>query len=570
MDMMHNSLLSKVQFFAKSMLYAVTFVLPFASIMIAIGSIGMNESLLGGIPWLGRGFAFIGKYMNMTGWVVLGNLPFFFAICIAAALTKEKQAGVVIIAALFFLAFHKMLGELSVFYFSEIKGITTILTPADLLSAEKNPGYYNMFETVFGIVTMRIGVIGAITVGALSAHLWEKFKTFDRLPWWLDFFNGQRFTVLIAFVYALIMAIIVMFIWPLIGQGLVYISHIVEHSGLFIAPFLKTMLEVSLRVIGMHHITNYVFEFTPVGGTLYSTLQHVSLVGTVQVCPARLDEIVNLINQGHQDAAMALFHKPTLCGIPYSQDITVMFALPGAAIGMYFAIPKEKRTRKIKALYLSTTAAVLITGFSEPLEFMFALVSPLLYVVNILMLSIFGMIPDLLSTLFHEPMFTWKMQGLISFVTAGLLQVGVVLGRWWELALWVLIGLVITVSYATVFRYLIVRFNILVYGREPDTGEEDVPAKENLLNKIASKDESRLAKIVEALGGFDNIIDVGNCFTRLRVEVKDHTLVNASRQAWMKLGAMEIIIFEGGAQVIYGGSVDRLKVQLEKYIEVHT
>lgn len=569
MKMINRSLLSKLQFFAKSMLYAVTFVLPFAGIMIAVGTIGMNESLLGGIPWIGGGFAFIGKYMNMTGWVILGNLPFFFAICIAAALTKEKQAGVVVIAALFFIALHKMLGELSLVYFNQIKGLTAIQTATDLLSAEKNPEYYNMFETVFGIVTMRIGVIGAITVGALSAHLWEKYKTFGGLPWWLDFFNGQRFTVLVTFFYALIMAIVILFIWPLIGQGLVHIARAVEHSGLFIAPFFKTMLEVSLRVIGMHHITNYVFEFTPVGGTLYSTLQHVSLVGTVQVCPARLDEIVNLVNQGHQDMATALLHKPTMCGIPYSQDITVMFALPGAAIGMYFSVPKEKRTNQVKALYISTTAAVMITGFAEPLEFMFVLVSPLLYIVNILMLSVFGMIPDFLSMIFHEPMFAWKMQGLIQFLTAGVLQVGGVLGRWWELALWVFVGLCITAIYATVFRYLIVRFNILVFGREPDTHEEEEPTKENMLNKIVAGDETRLAKIVEALGGVNNITSVGNCFTRLRVEVKDHTLVNADKQAWMKLGAMGIIVFEGGAQAIYGGSVDRLKVQLENYIAAH-
>ncbi|MGY3887556.1 PTS transporter subunit EIIC [Aeromonas aquatica] len=563
---MNKALLSKLQFFAKSMLFAATFVLPFAAMMIAIGSVGMNESLLGGIPVIGVAFSFIGKYMNLAGWVVLGNLPFFFALCVAAALTKEKQAGAIVIAGLFFLTFHKILGELSLVYFSQFKGLTDIKLVTDLLSPEKNPEYYNLFENVFGIVTMRVGVIGAIIVGALAAQLWEKYKGFDRLPIWLDFFNGQRFTVLMTFFYALILALVILFVWPLIGIGLEHIARAVEHSGSFVAPFFKTFLEVGLRTIGMHHITNYVFEYTPVGGTLYSTLQQVNLIGIAQVCPARLDEIVNLVNQGQQAMAMDVFNKPNMCNMFYAQDITGLFALPGAALGMFFAIPKERRTKKVQALYISTTAAVIFTGFAEPLEFMFVLVSPILYVVHVLLLSTFAMIPDLLSSIMGEPVFTWKLFGLVNVVASGILQVGVVLGRWWELALWFAVGLGITGIYAAVFRYCVMKFDITVFGREPDTEADEEPKKESLLSNIVSSDDSKFAKIVEALGGLDNIISVGNCFTRLRVEVKDHKLVNGEKRVWMKLGAMDVVVLEGGVQAIYGASVDRLKTKLEDYI----
>ncbi|MBV8043985.1 PTS transporter subunit EIIC [Pluralibacter sp.] len=562
---MNKVLLGKLQFFAKSMLYAATFVLPFAAMMIAIGSVGMNESLLGGVPVIGSFFSFMGKYMNLAGWVILGNLPFFFALCVAAALTKEKQAGVVVIAGLFFLTFNKLLGELSLVYFSHFKDVAGLVTATDLLSPEKNPNYHVLFESVFGVVTMRVGVVGAIIVGALSAHLWEKFKNFERLPMWLDFFNGQRFTVLVTFFYALALALVVMVVWPIIGTGLDHLARAVENSGAFYVPFVKTLLEVGLRTIGMHHITNYVFEYTPVGGTLYSTLQQVNLIGVAQVCPARLDEIVNLVNQGQPAMAQRVFDTPNMCNIYYAQDITGLFALPGAAIGMFFSIPKEKRTKKVKALYISTATAVIFTGFAEPLEFMFVLVSPILYGVHVLMLSTFAMIPDLLSTLFGEQIFTWKLFGLVNVVASGILQVGGVLGRWWELALWFVIGLGITTVYAAVFRYLIVKFDITVLGREPD-GETDEPAKESALSNLVSSDESKFARIVEALGGKENIISVGNCFTRLRIEVKDHQIVNSDKKLWMKLGAMEVVVLEGGVQAIYGASVDRLRIKLEDYI----
>ncbi|MNH10209.1 PTS system maltose-specific EIICB component [compost metagenome] len=386
------------------------------------------------------------------------------------------------------------------------------------------------------------------------------------MPIWLDFFNGQRFTVLMTFFYALVLALVILFVWPLIGIGLEHIARAVENSGAFVAPFFKTFLEVGLRTVGMHHITNYVFEYTPVGGTLYSTLQQVNLIGIAQVCPARLDEIVNLVNQGQQVMAMDVFNKPNMCNIFYAQDITGLFALPGAAIGMFFAIPKEKRTQKVKALYVSTTAAVIFTGFAEPLEFMFVLVSPILYVVHVLLLSTFAMIPDLLSSIMGEPVFTWKMFGLVNVVASGILQVGVVLGRWWELALWFAVGFCITGVYAAVFRYVVMKFDITVFGREPDGELEDEPQKESLLSNIVSSDDSKYAKIVEALGGQDNIISVGNCFTRLRVEVKDHKLVNSEKRVWMKLGAMDVVVLEGGVQAIYGASVDRLKARLEDYI----
>ncbi|WP_019617204.1 PTS transporter subunit EIIC [Psychromonas ossibalaenae] len=562
--------LGKLQFFAKSMLYAATFVLPFAAMMIALGSVGMNEALLGGIPGLGGIFAFIGKYMNLAGWIVLGNLPFFFALCVAAALTKEKEAGPVIIAGLFFLTFHKFVGELSYTYFGAVQGNDAIQTVNDLLSPIANAEHHTLFESVFGIVTMRVGVIGAIIIGALSAQLWSKFKTFNKLPMWLDFFNGQRFTIFVTFIYALLLALAFLIVWPIVGQGLEFIAHAVENSGTFIAPFFKTMLEVGLRPIGMHHITNYVFEFTPVGGELFSTIQNVSLVGIAQVCPARLDEMVNLVNQGQATSAQAIFDKQNMCNIFYGQDIAGIFALPGAAIGMYLAIPKNKRTKEVKALYMSTTAAVIFTGFAEPLEFMFVLASPILYGVHVLLMSTFAMIPDLLSSIIGEQVFTWKLFGLVNVFASGVLQVGVVLGRWWELILWVVVGLCITCVYIFVFRFLVMRFNVMIFGREPEgEGEDETENSSSLasgLGNLVAGDSDKFEKIIRALGGRENILNIGNCFTRLRVEVKDSSLVDANKKTWRKLGAIEIVILEGGVQAIYGASVDRLQVSLNNYL----
>ncbi|GAK82667.1 PTS system glucose-specific IIB component and IIC component [Vibrio ponticus] len=269
----------------------------------------MSPVLLGGIPYIGGGFAFFGKYLNVGGWVILSNLPIFFALCVASSLTGNKQAGPVIIAGLFFLMLHKLSGELSVWYFGTFKGIDTIKTAMDLVNPVANPEYVDIFQMVLGMPTFRVGIVGAIVVGVLSAQIWEKYKTFDKLPMALDFFNGQRFCVIVTFFYAFAFAAVLLVVWPLVGVGLDSVSAWAAQNGDYYASFFKTLFEVILRPIGMHHVTNSVWEYTPVGGEFYSQSKDMSVIGLHQMCPARMDEIIHNFNTGNLAMAQTLLDE---------------------------------------------------------------------------------------------------------------------------------------------------------------------------------------------------------------------------------------------------------------------
>lgn len=558
--------LGTVQKFAKAMLYAVTFILPFAAIMIAIGSIMMSPYLLGDLPYIGGISAFLGKNLNSGGWAILANLPFFFALCVAASLSGEKSAGPVIIAGLFFIVLHKLIGELSVIYFGEFKGYEGIQSVKDLLSPVANPDYINIFQDVFGMPTFRIGIVGAIIVGVLSAHIWEKYKTFDKLPMALDFFNGQRFCVFVTFLYAFIMAMVLMLVWPSVGDGLDAFSVWAAERGAYVTPFIKGFTEVALRPIGMHHVTNAVWEYTPVGGEFYSELKDATIIGLHQVCPARLDEAVQMMNIGRISDATNIVHDPMMCKMMFTADFHGMFTLPGAALGMYFAIPKERRTAKVKSIYVSTTMAVIFTGFAEPLEFMFVFASPILYAVNVALYSVASILPDILTSITGDnAMLTWYLRGVPNVVASGLLQVGWILGRWSELLIWLVCGLAFFSIYAISFRWLIVKYDIIILGREPE-GEEAEVEENSLVAQFANMDTSRSEGILKALGGKDNILSIGNCFTRLRVEIKDMSLVNTDKKTWQKMGAVDIVVLDGAIQAIYGTKVNNLRIQLEDYM----
>ncbi|MBC7003810.1 PTS transporter subunit EIIC [Photobacterium sp. BZF1] len=559
--------LDSVQRFAKAMLFAVTFILPFAAIMISLGTIGMSPMLLGGIPYVGDLFAFVGKYLNVGGWVILANLPFFFALCVASSLTGNKQAGPVIIAGLFFLMVHKLIGEMSVWYFGSIKGFTDIQAPMDLLSPIANPEYVNIFQDVLGMPTFRIGIVGAIIVGILSARIWEKYKTFDKLPMALDFFNGQRFCVFVTFIYAFIMAAVLMVVWPIVGDGLDAFSIWAAQNGDYAAPFSKAFLETALRPIGLHHVTNAVWEYTPIGGEFYSELKDMTIIGLHQVGPARLDEIVQLFNLGRISDAQAILADPMMNKMMFYQDFHGLFTLPGAALGMYLAIPKERRTAKIKSIYLSTTLAVVFTGFSEPLEFMFVFASPVLYGVNVAFQSIISMMPDFFKHMFDDPaMMTWYFRGLPNLLTNYLVQVGFILGRWYELVILFGTGVIWFLIYGVTFNFIIRKMDVTILGREKEDEAEE--ANDSFVTRMASQSNKRVEAMVHVLGGLDNIDTIDNCMTRLRLSVHDKSKVDMSKKTWQKLGALDVVDAGGNnIQAIYGASVSNIKIQLEDYVD---
>ncbi len=215
----------------------------------------------------------------------------------------------------------------------------------------------------------------------------------------------------------------------------------------------------------------------------------------------------------------------------------MMFGLPGAALAMYHSVAKEKR-KAFGGLFLGVALTSFITGITEPLEFMFLFVSPLLYVFHSFLDGVSFLVADMLNISIGNTF----SGGFIDYMLFGVLQ-----GN--EKTNWIfvpIVGVVWFFLYYFSFRFFITKFNIMTPGRGED---EDVEtAKSSLTTKESLKEEA--IEIIAALGAAENIEDVDACITRLRVSVKDKEKVD--RAKLKSMGAAGIIEVDGGVQVVYG------------------
>ncbi len=509
-------------------------ILPVAGLLLGIGSSFTNETVLktyGLVKVMGEGTILnaVLQVMSEAGDIVFANLPLLFAIGVAIGMAKKEKDVAALAATIAFFIMHASVSAMIHIY----GGIEGMLNGA--------------VTSVCGITSLQMGVFGGIIVGLGVAALHNRFYKIE-LPQVLSFFGGTRFVPIISSLVYVFVGIALFFVWPVVQNGIYAVGEVVLNSGYF-GTWVYGLMERALIPFGLHHVFYLPFWQTAVGGTLEVGGQLVE--GAQNIFFAQLAD--SDTTQFAVSATRFMSGKFPL----------MIFGLPGAAFAMYRCAKEEKR-KLVGGLLLSAALTSMLTGITEPIEFTFLFVAPLLYVIH----CVFAGLAYMLMHMFEVGVGMTFSGGLIDLFLFGVLQ-GNEKTNW----IWVVIvGIAYFILYYFLFSFLIKKLDLKTPGR----GEEEVKLYrrsdvENRKKRVEGEDKTHLeedvisAGIAKGLGGKANISDVDCCATRLRCTVYDASLVK--EDVLKATGASGVLQKGVGVQIIYGPKVTVLKSNLEDYLE---
>lgn len=485
-------------------------ILPAAGILLAIGNALQNPTLLDLAPFLdNHGVSMVAKIMEQAGSVIFGNLALLFAVGVAIGLAGgEGVAGLAAIIG--FLIMNATMGT--------ALGITA----PDLATHAQS------YASVLGIPTLQTGVFGGIIVGLIAAYMYNRFFEIE-LPSYLGFFAGKRFVPIITAASAVVLGLIMIVIWPPIQAGLNSFSTNMVNANLTLSAFIFGVIERSLIPFGLHHIfyAPFWFEFgsyTNKAGQVIHGDQHI---------------FMEQIKDGVKNLTAGTF---TTGKYPF-----MMFGLPAAALAIYHEARPEKKVF-VGGLMASAALTSFLTGITEPIEFSFLFVAPILFGIH----AVFAGLSFMTMHLLNVKIGMTFSGGLIDYILFGLINP--------QTHAWLVIpvGLVFAVIYYFGFRFAIRKFNLKTPGREIEEEEDDAPT-----GKAGSSDLA--TNILDAMGGKQNIAHLDACITRLRVSVNDIKDVDKNRLK--KLGAAGVLEVGNNIQAIFGPRSETIKGQMKNIME---
>ena len=507
-------------------------ILPVAGLLLGIGGSFTNATMieayhLEGV--LGEGTLLHGLLLVLSdcGNIVFANLPIIFAMGVAIGMAKKEKEVAALSGAVAFFVMHSAISAML-----KITGLASSLPEGSITN-------------VVGIDSLQMGVFGGIIVGLGVAALHNKFYKVQ-LPQVLSFFGGSRFVPIISTIVYLFVGILMFFIWPHIQEGIYAVGNVVRSSG-YAGTLLYGIMERALLPFGLHHVFYLPFWQTAVGGT--ATVAGVTVEGAQNIFFAELANPGTTVFNTEATRFMA------------GKFPLMIFGLPGAALAMYHTAKPEKK-KVVGGLLLSAALTSMLTGITEPIEFTFLFVAPVLYIVHVIGAGLAYM----LMHIFKVGVGMTFSGGLIDLTLFGIMQ-GNAKTNW---IMVVVVGVVYFIAYYLIFSVLIKKLDLKTPGREDDDSEvklytrKDLEAKNNETATNTTSD-NRSELIAKGLGGKANISDVDCCATRLRCTVHDASLV--SEEILNSTGAKGVVKKGNGIQVIYGPQVTVIKSNLEDYLE---
>ena len=525
-----------IQKFGKSLLMPISTIAA-AGIFMGLAAALQNPAIVGETFVSLESLQFFIGFIRKLAGLVFGNLPVFFALSIAIGLANEERGTAAFSALLGFLVFHFTLN-----YILTSKGITAESTSvAALIESGLDPIAASIqnakYETVLGYYTYRMNVFAGVIVGLVVANLHNRFYRIE-LPSAINFFGGKRFVPLITMLVIPLTAVASYFIWPFLDSAISFIGMSIEKTGVF-GPFIYGTMNRIMIPTGLHHILNQLVRFTPIGGT--AVVNGETINGALNIFNAAIASPTPVDNEIFAMGARYIGQGHSLIAI---------FGLPAAAYAMIKkANPKEQK--RVKTMLIAGITASLLTGITEPIEFTFIFISPILFGFHAIMSGLGYMILAMLGTAVGG-----VQAGIIDFTIFGILR-GMQSG--WLVVLFV--GVIFAGIYYFGFSYLIEKFNINTPGRldSLELEDNDITEKEGPITDLT-------ATIIEGLGGEENIVSVTNCMTRLRVDVKDMSKVNDTILA--KTGSSGIVKpSKTNIHIVYGLKVDRIATDVKSAIK---
>ncbi|WP_372880229.1 PTS glucose transporter subunit IIBC [Psychromonas sp.] len=426
----------------------------------------------------------ISLLMEQAGGAVFGNMALLFAIGVALGFTKNDG----------------------------VAGLAAAV------------GYFIMMQTIEVLAPgANTGVLGGIIAGGIAAAMFNRFYNIT-LPDYLGFFAGKRAVPIMTGFTAIIMGAILSVIWPPVGAAIAGFSHWAAEQNPTVAFGIYGIIERSLIPFGLHHIWNVPFFFEA-GSCVNAAGEQLNGVLT---CYLSANEATRAAaGNGFGQLAGGYMFK--------------MYGLPAAAIAIAHSAKPENRA-KVMGIMLSAALTSFLTGITEPIEFAFLFVAPVLYGIHALLAGSAFVVTNLFGMV-HGTSFS---HGLIDFL---------VLSANSQKFLWFpVVGIIYAGIYYTVFRVVIAKLDLKTPGREELEAEVTV--------KVDSTEMAIL--LVAAFGGKANLDNLDACITRLRVTVKDIALVDQAELK--KLGAAGVFVSGNGVQAIFGTKSDNLKTDMENYL----
>lgn len=494
-----------------------TFMLPVSllaacGIMLGIGSSFSSSVTADILPFLKVPvIKLFFEFMSTIGSFAFSNLPIMFAMAIPLGLARQDK-GVAAFSG--YVGF--VMSSMTANFFLKVTG--TLATPENMKAAGQ--------AMVFGIQSVDIGVLGGVIIGIIVYKIHNRFCEI-KLPDALAFFGGARFVPIATAVIVGVVGIVIPLIWPFFNGIIIKIGELIGKAGVF-GPFLFGAGEGILRPFGLHHILVAMIRFTSAGGEAIINGQ----------------PVYGALNIFYKEFANGILDPNVTRFLSQGKMPSYMFGLPAVALAIYHTARVENR-KKVKGLLISGLVACVIGGITEPLEFIFLFLSPVLYLFHCIMVGLGFMTMGILKVAIGN-----TDGNLIDFVVFGVLQ-----GFRTKWYLVIPVGIIWFIIYYVVFRYAIVKYDLKTPGRGEVSSESDI--------KLGGYDTERLLR---ALGGKENIVSLDNCITRLRLVVKNIEAIN--EEEIKATGAIAVVKLDAtNLQVIIGPQVHVVKNNLDKLMK---
>ena len=508
-------------------------ILPVAGLLLGVGSSFTNATMIETYHLqaiLGEGTILnsLLTIMSKAGSIIFDNLPIIFAVGVAIGMAKKEKEVAALAAMISFFVMNATMNAM-------------LLIRGDLL-ADGTLGagvLEGTVTSVCGIQTLQMGVFGGIIVGLGVAALHNKFYKIQ-LPNALSFFSGSRFVPIISTLTYVVVGIVLYFVWPTVQNGIYALGGLVTGTG-YIGTLIFGIIKRALIPFGLHHVFYLPFWQTAVGGTM---------------------EVAGQLVQGGQNIFFAQLADPST--VHFSADATryfsgefifMIFGLPGAALAMYQCAKPEKK-KQAGGLLLSAALACMMTGITEPLEFSFLFVAPILFAVQVILAGSAYMIAHMLNIAVG---LTFS-GGFIDLFLFGILQ-GNAKTSWIRI---IPVGIIYFFLYYFSFRFLIKKFDLKTPGREDDNKLTIFNKKKMDYSFDQSLLDPQVQMIIKGLGGRYNFSDLDCCITRLRASLQDPSLV--SEGSLKQAGAAAVLLQGNAIQIIFGPKASSLKTKIDDYL----
>ena len=522
-------------------LMTVIAVMPAAGIMLSLGKLFQMMDL--GL------MITIGSTMENIGWAIITNLHILFAAAIGGSWAKERAGGA-FAAVIAFILINRITGA--------VFGVTgDMLSAADATVTSffgQEMLVSNYFTNILGAPALNMGVFVGIISGFVGGMVYNKFYNFRKLPDALAFFNGKRFVPMAVIFYSVIVSLVMACVWPLVQTGIntfgIWIANSSSTSPV-LAPFIYGTLERLLLPFGLHHMLTIPMNYTSFGGEylIQTGATAGSMVyGQDPLWLAWITDLINFKDAGDMASYELLLNTVTPARFKVGQMIGSTGLLLGVALAMYRLVDADKR-KSYRSMFISTCLAVFLTGVTEPIEFMFMFCALPLYIVYALLQGCAFAMAGIMDLRLHS-------FGNLELLTRVPMSLKAGLGG--DIINFLICCVAFLVIGYFVAYFMIKKLQFATPGRlgnyTDEGSEEEAPAAEA---KTAANG-SQAERIIALLGGRENITLVDACMTRLRVTVKDLSLV-AEKGAWKAEGALGPIKKDNGIQAIYGPKADVIK-----------